>query len=186
MGVLPWERQEEAARELAVSFTTGLAFLHNGRSISRTRSSDGKSWTANLRAEVGLLSRNVKIQGDAESETGGFGGHIMVMNGGSSCCLTSGRGFIEGVELYRMDQEKIVGRYPMHWHMCAESAPATHLHGLRPVDLARGTAGHRHLFECETFDSASFGIQPTRCKIHSRGRQRTERLVALGGPCQGS
>ena len=104
-----------------VSFTTGLAYLHNGSTTTRTRNTDGKSWTADLRAEVGLLSRNVKIQGDAESETAGFGGHIMVMNGGTGCCVTSGRGFIQGVELYRMGQKSIVGRYPMHWHMCAEA-----------------------------------------------------------------
>lgn len=103
-----------------VSFATGLTYLHNGSTTTRTRSTDGKSWTADLRAEVGLLSRNVKIQGDAESETAGFGGHIMVMNGGIGCCVTTGRAFIQGVELYRMGQKSIVGRYPMHWHMCAE------------------------------------------------------------------
>jgi hypothetical protein len=103
-----------------VSFSPGLAYLHNGSTFTRTRSTDGKSWTADLRAEVGLLSRNVKIQGDAASETAGFGGHIMVMNGGTSCCVTNGRGFIEGVELYRMGQKSALGRYPMHWHMVAE------------------------------------------------------------------
>ena len=103
-----------------VSFTPGLAYLHNGSTLTKTRSSDGKSWTGDLRAEVGLLTRNVKIQGDAASETAGFGGHIMVMNGGTSCCVTNGRGFIEGVELYRMGQKSALGRYPMHWHMVAE------------------------------------------------------------------
>jgi autotransporter-associated beta strand protein len=103
-----------------VSFTPGLTYLHNGSTLTKTRSTDGKSWTANLRAEVGLLSRNVKIQGDAASETAGFGGHIMVMNGGTTCCVTNGRAFIEGAELFRMGQKSIVGRYPMHWHMVAE------------------------------------------------------------------
>ena len=103
-----------------VSFATGLTYPHNGSTTTRTRSTDNKSWTADLRAEVGLLSRNVKIQGDAVSETAGLGGHIMVMNGGTGCCVTSGRGFIEGVELYRMGQKSILARYPMHWHMVAE------------------------------------------------------------------
>ena len=103
-----------------VSFATGLAYLHNGSTITKTRSTDGKSWTGDLRAEVGLLSRNVKIQGDAASETAGFGGHIMVMNGGPTCCVTAGKAYIEGVELYRMGQKSIVARYPMHWHMVAE------------------------------------------------------------------
>jgi cell surface hyaluronidase len=99
-----------------VSFTPGLSYLHNGSTTTRTRSSDGKSWTANLRAEVGLLSRNIKIQGDAASETSGFGGHIMVMPGGG----VSGYAFIQGVELFRMGQKSLLGRYPMHWHMCAQ------------------------------------------------------------------
>ena len=105
---------------LTVSFTTPLTYLHNGSTITKTRSTDAKSWTGDLRAEVGLLSRNVKIQGDATSETAGFGGHIMVMNGGTTCCVTHGRAYIEGVELFRMGQKSVLGRYPMHWHMVAE------------------------------------------------------------------
>ena len=103
-----------------VSFSTALAFLHNGSTITKTRSTDGKSWTGDLRAEVGLLSRNVIIQGDAVSETAGFGGHIMVMNGGTTCCVAAGKAYIEGMELFRMGQKSIIGRYPMHWHMVAE------------------------------------------------------------------
>ncbi|MEO7319729.1 MAG: G8 domain-containing protein, partial [Chthoniobacteraceae bacterium] len=103
-----------------VTFTSALAYPHGGGTITRTRATDGKSWTGDLRAEVGLLSRNVKIQGDAESEAAGFGGHLMVMNGGTGCCVTAGKAFIEGVELYRMGQKSLLGRYPMHWHMVAE------------------------------------------------------------------
>jgi cell surface hyaluronidase len=105
---------------LTVSFTNGLSYLHNGSTLTKTRPSDSKSWTADLRAEVGLMSRNVKVQGDAASATAGFGGHIMVMNGGTTCCVTAGKAYIEGVELFRMGQKSIVGRYPMHWHMVAE------------------------------------------------------------------
>lgn len=104
-----------------VFFTNALAYPHNGGTITKTRASDGKSWTGNLRAEVGLLSRNVKIQGDAASETAGFGAHLMIMDGGAGCCATAGKGYIQGVELYRMGQKSITGRYPMHWHMIAEA-----------------------------------------------------------------
>ncbi len=113
-----------SADSKTVYFATGLTHPHNGSQITKTRPqnpySDSKSWTADLRAEVGLLSRNVKIEGDAASEIAGFGGHIMVMNGGAACCATSGKGFIEGVELFRMGQKFRRGRYPMHWHMLAE------------------------------------------------------------------
>jgi hypothetical protein len=117
---LAWNEAETrtitAVSGKTVSFTSGLSYLHNGSTTTRTRSSDGKSWTANLRAEVGLLSRNIKIQGDAASETSGFGGHIMVMPGSG----VSGYAFIQGVELFRMGQKSLLGRYPMHWHMCAQ------------------------------------------------------------------
>ena len=61
------------------------------------------------RAEVGLLSRNITIQGDSGSIATGFGGHLMVMAGAIAR--------VEGVELTRMGQKKLLARYPMHWHM---------------------------------------------------------------------
>ncbi len=64
--------------------------------------------TLDLRAEVGLLSRNIVIQGDAASDIDGFGGHIMAMAGSTVR--------VAGVELYRMGQAGILGRYPFHWH----------------------------------------------------------------------
>ncbi|OYV01715.1 MAG: hypothetical protein CFE26_22675, partial [Verrucomicrobiales bacterium VVV1] len=42
--------------------------------------------------------------------------HIMVMPSSG----VSGSAYIQGVELYRMGQKSIIGRYPMHWHMCAQ------------------------------------------------------------------
>ena len=78
-----------------VYFTTPMVYPHNGTQLTKTRAADGKSWTIDLRAEVGLLSRNVKIQGDAVSETSGYGGHTMVMDGGTA--------LIEGVELYSVE-----------------------------------------------------------------------------------
>jgi cell migration-inducing and hyaluronan-binding protein len=69
--------------------------------------------TISERAEVGLLTRNILIQGDAGSETAGFGGHVMVH--------TTGVTHIEGVELYRMGQRRALGRYPFHWHLVADA-----------------------------------------------------------------
>jgi cell surface hyaluronidase len=65
-------------------------------------------------AEVGLLSRNIVIQGDAGSATGGFGGHAMVMKGGSA--------IVSGVEFFRMGQRGRVARYPFHWHLAGQAA----------------------------------------------------------------
>ncbi len=61
------------------------------------------------RAEVGLLSRNIVIQGDSASTATGIGGHIMVMQGATA--------HVEGVTLTRMGQKARLARYPMHWHL---------------------------------------------------------------------
>ena len=61
------------------------------------------------RAEVGLLSHNVVIQGDSGSTATGFGGHLIVMEGATAR--------VEGIEITRMGQKKQLARYPMHWHL---------------------------------------------------------------------
>jgi G8 domain len=70
------------------------------------------------RAEVGLLTRNIVVRGDADSPTDGFGGHMMIMSGG--------RARIEGVEFANMGQSKQLRRYPVHFHMDG-SAPDSYL-----------------------------------------------------------
>jgi hypothetical protein len=61
------------------------------------------------RGEVGLLTRNVKVQASADAEQSYFGGHIMAM--------PSSKMFVEGVELNRMGQHMTLARYPIHWHV---------------------------------------------------------------------
>ena len=65
--------------------------------------------TLDERAEVGLLSRNIVIQGDSASLASEFGGHVLATSGGVLK--------VEGIELTRMGQKKVLARYPMHWHM---------------------------------------------------------------------
>src|SRR4029079_17612475 len=60
------------------------------------------------RGEVGLLTRNIKIQASADAEQSYLGGHIMAM--------PSSKMFVEGVELQRMGQNLTLARYPIHWH----------------------------------------------------------------------
>jgi hypothetical protein len=65
--------------------------------------------TLDERAEVGLLTRNVVIQGDsATGVMAGYGGHMMGMGGTLR---------VEGVELHFMGQKGLMARYPMHWHL---------------------------------------------------------------------
>jgi hypothetical protein len=64
------------------------------------------------RGEVGLLTRNIKVQASADAEQSFFGGHIMAM--------PSSKMFVEGVELRRMGQNLTLARYPIHWHLVGE------------------------------------------------------------------
>ena len=108
-------------------------------------------------AEVGLLSRNIVIHGDASSTTTGFGGHVMIMNGSSAR--------MSGVEFLHMGQKGKIGRYPMHWHLVG-SAPGQYLnnssivhsynrflsvHGTHEIRLAGNVAydtiGHGYYLE---------------------------------------
>ena len=129
----------------AVHFTTPATYAHiaNG----------------GYQAEVGLLTRNIKVQGAADDSeatdpdngscttnnwhfgtnfkpcpytyTTGFGGHIMVHNGG--------KGYMEGVELYRMGQTNVLGRYPFHWHMLGNGCEDCYF---------RDNSIHRSFYRC--------------------------------------
>jgi cell migration-inducing and hyaluronan-binding protein len=64
------------------------------------------------RGEVGLLTRNIRIQASDDAEKSYFGGHIMAMAGSKVQ--------VSGVELNRMGQHLTLARYPMHWHLVGE------------------------------------------------------------------
>jgi hypothetical protein len=64
------------------------------------------------RGEVGLLTRNIKIQASDDAEQSFFGGHIMAM--------PSSKMYVSGVELNRMGQNLTLARYPLHWHLVGE------------------------------------------------------------------
>lgn len=128
----------------AIHFTSPIAYAHIANS--------------GYQAEVGLLSRNIKVQGAADDSeptdpdtgsctgishfgwnylpcnftyTTGFGGHIIVHSGG--------KGYMEGVELYRMGQTNILGRYPFHWHLLENSCPDCYF---------RANSIHRSFYRC--------------------------------------
>jgi hypothetical protein len=65
------------------------------------------------RGEVGLLTRNIKIQASADAEQTYLGGHIMAM--------PSSHMYVEGVELNRMGQHMTLARYPIHWHLVGDA-----------------------------------------------------------------
>jgi len=71
------------------------------------------------RGEVGLLTRNIKVQSSEDSLETYFGGHIMAM-------VTS-KMYVEGVELTRMGQHMELARYPIHWHLVGEGGEGQYI-----------------------------------------------------------
>ena len=65
------------------------------------------------RGEVGLLTRNIRIQASADAEQSFFGGHVMAMG--------ASKMFVEGVEFNRMGQNLTLARYPIHWHLVGDA-----------------------------------------------------------------
>ena len=69
-----------------------------------------------MRAEVGCLTRNVKVQGDDESTSDQYGAHIMLHSPAiGEVATTVGR--ISYLECTLCGQAAILGRYPIHFHM---------------------------------------------------------------------
>lgn len=122
---------------------------------------DGR--TLDLRTEVGLLTRNIVVQGDVESAATRFGGHVMVMAGSQAR--------IDGVQFLRMGQFDRLGRYPLHWHLVGDAGGqyvrnaavdgsflrGIILHGTRGVlvesNVVHDSVGHNYVVE----DAASVG-----------------------------
>ena len=77
-----------------LKLTRPLAFDHYGELQSYA-----KGRILDERAEVGLLSRNIVIQGDESTKTSYFGGHVMIMEGAVAR--------IEGVELRDVGQARL-------------------------------------------------------------------------------
>src|SRR5262245_413495 len=66
------------------------------------------------RGEVGLLTRNVRLQASADAaEAPFYGGHVMAMG--------ASKMFVEGVEFNRMGQNLTLARYPIHWHLVGDA-----------------------------------------------------------------
>ena len=96
------ERTITAISGNALTLDTPLRYMHFGRIT------DG----VDERGEVGMLTRNIKIQASEDAETTYFGGHIMAM--------ASSKMYLSGIELNRMGQNMHLARYPVHWHIVGE------------------------------------------------------------------
>jgi cell migration-inducing and hyaluronan-binding protein len=96
------ERTVTAVSGNALTLDKPLTYMHFGE----------VTFGVDERGEVGLLSRNIKIQASDDAEKTYFGGHIMAMPGSKM--------FLSGIELNRMGQYLHLARYPIHWHIVGE------------------------------------------------------------------
>src|ERR671913_850656 len=97
-------RTISAIRGNNITLDRRLDFMHFGKI----------TFDVDERGEVGLLSRNIKIQASADAEQAPFyGGHVMAMG--------ASKMFVEGVEFTRMGQNLTLARYPIHWHLVGDA-----------------------------------------------------------------
>src|SRR4029079_3041326 len=76
-----------------------LEYMHFGKT----------TFDVDERGEVGLLTRNIRIQASTDAEQSFLGGHVMAM-------VTSHM-VGDGVEFNRRGQNLPLARYPIHWHL---------------------------------------------------------------------
>jgi len=88
-----------AVKGAAVTLDKPLEYMHFGKI----------TFDVDERGEVGLLTRNIRIQASPDAAQSYFGGHVMAMVGSKM--------FVEGVEFNRMGQHLTLARYPIHWHV---------------------------------------------------------------------
>uniref|UniRef100_G1TMU3 hyaluronoglucosaminidase n=1 Tax=Oryctolagus cuniculus TaxID=9986 RepID=G1TMU3_RABIT len=117
-------------------------YLHTGEEV------DG----VDMRAEVGLLSRNIVVRGEMEDECypyskyichffdfDTFGGHIKFALGFKAAHL-------EGVELKHMGQQ-LIGQYPIHFHLAGD---VDEKGGYDPPTYIRDLSIHHTFSRCVT------------------------------------
>jgi cell migration-inducing and hyaluronan-binding protein len=95
-------RTISAIRGNRITLDKNLDYMHFGKI----------TFGVDERGEVGLLTRNIRVQASADSESTYFGGHIMAM--------PTSKMYVSGVELTRMGQHLVKARYPIHWHLVGE------------------------------------------------------------------
>ena len=99
------ERRTIAAiRGNTITLDRALEYMHFGKI----------TFDVDERGEVGLLTRNIRLQASADAEQAPFyGGHVMAMG--------ASKMFVEGVEFNRMGQNLTLARYPIHWHLVGDA-----------------------------------------------------------------
>ena len=96
-------RTISAIRGNTITLDKKLDFMHFGKI----------TFDVDERGEVGMLTRNIRLQASADAEQSFYGGHVMAM--------ATSKMFVEGVEFQRMGQNLTLARYPIHWHLIGDA-----------------------------------------------------------------
>jgi cell migration-inducing and hyaluronan-binding protein len=96
-------RTISAVRGNTITLDKKLDYMHFGKI----------TFDVDERGEVGLLTRNIRLQASADAEQSFYGGHVMAM--------ATSKMFVEGVEFQRMGQNLTLARYPIHWHLIGDA-----------------------------------------------------------------
>ena len=96
-------RTISAIKGNTITLDRKLEFMHFGKI----------TFDVDERGEVGLLTRNIRLQASADAEQSFYGGHVMAMG--------ASKMFVEGVEFNRMGQNLTLARYPIHWHLIGDA-----------------------------------------------------------------
>src|SRR5689334_11929034 len=121
-------RTISAIRGNTITLDKKLDYMHFGKI----------TFEVDERGEVGLLTRNIKLQASADAEQSFYGGHVMAMVGSKM--------FVEGVEFNRMGQNMTLARYPIHWHLVGDA----------PGQYIRNAAIHDTYNRCVTVHGTNF------------------------------
>ncbi|MEL6383284.1 MAG: G8 domain-containing protein [Cyanobacteria bacterium J06626_18] len=111
-----------------VTFTPPLEHRHVAI-VEQHENALGEPVELDMRAEVGLLSRNITIQGDEASDEFRYGAHAMF--------LYSQGIHIEGTRFYRCGQQANQSRYCIHWHRMIRDIKGDYLHYKAMTQLGR-------------------------------------------------
>jgi len=90
-------------------FTVSKPFLKKHYAATETYGSQ----TIEMRAEVGLLTRNVRVRGSEEGLDQEHGAHIMAYSKGDDSVIAR----ITYIEIFNAGQAYSIGAYPIHFHM---------------------------------------------------------------------
>ncbi len=121
-------RTISAVRGNTITLDKKLDYMHFGKI----------TFDVDERGEVGLLTRNIKLQASADAEQSYYGGHVMAMSGSKM--------FVEGVEFNRMGQNLTLARYPIHWHLIGDA----------PGQYIKNASLHDNYNRCVTVHGTNF------------------------------